>query len=114
MTTRKLKRVALTVAISALMAGCVNMATPPSQITATYTSGVKYEFLDCARLSIEARYLARRENQLVAAQEERVKHSDIQAYWFRFGQGDGIEAIHLAHVRGEKEAVRQAMEVKRC
>ncbi len=30
------------------------------------------------------------------------------------GQGDGIEASELANVRGEKEAVRRAMEIKNC
>jgi len=38
----------------------------------------------------------------------------MQAFWWGFGQGDGIEAAELANVRGEKEAIRHAMEVKGC
>jgi len=58
--------------------------------------------------------LARRENQLVTAQEQRYKTSETQAFWWGFGQGDGVEASELANVRGEKEAVRKAMDVKGC
>ena len=31
-----------------------------------------------------------------------------------YGKGDGIEASELAQVRGEKEAVLRAMEMKHC
>jgi len=99
---------------SIFLAGCLNMPTPPSQITGSYTSGLRYESFDCSRLAAELDSLARRENQLVIAQEQRVKTSQTQAFWWGFGQGDGIEASELANVRGEKEAVRKAMEVKGC
>ena len=58
--------------------------------------------------------MARRESQLALAQQQRVKTSKVQAFWYGFGQGDGIEASELATVRGEKEAVRKAMEVNKC
>ena len=90
------------------------MPTPPSQVTGSYTSGLKYESFDCARLAAELDSLARRENQLVIAQQQRVKTSEMQAFWYGFGQGDGIEASELANVRGEKEAVRRAMEGNGC
>jgi hypothetical protein len=96
------------------LAGCLNMPTPPSQITSSYTSDFKYEKFDCARLSVELDSLARRENQLVVAQEQRIKTSQMQAFWWGFGQGDGVEASELANVRGEKEAVRKAMAAKGC
>ena len=38
----------------------------------------------------------------------------LQAFWYGYGQGDGIEASELANVRGEREAVRSAMDVKAC
>jgi hypothetical protein len=92
----------------------MNMPTPSAQITGSYTSGLKYENFDCSRLSAELDSLARRENQLVVAQEQRVKTSQVQAFWWGFGQGDGVEASELANVRGEKETVRSTMEVKGC
>lgn len=105
---------ALVVVTPVLLAGCLNMPTPPSQITGAYTSGQKYETFDCSRLSVETDSLARRENQLVIAQEQRIKTSQTQAFWWGVGQGDGVEASELANVRGEKEAVRTAMAAKRC
>lgn len=92
----------------------MNMPTPASQITGSYTSGLKYEAYECLKLSAELSSLARRENQLVIAQEQRVKTSQMQAFWWGFGQGDGIEASELANVRGEKEAVRMVIEKKSC
>ena len=96
------------------LTGCLNMPTPTSQITGSYTSGLKYETFDCSKLSAELSSLARRENQLRYAQEQRIRSSEIQAFWWGFGQGDGIEASELANVRGEKEAVRYAIDAKGC
>jgi hypothetical protein len=112
--TKKQKIAAFVIVPFVFLAGCMNMPTPPSQITGSYTSGLRYESFDCSRLSSELDSLARRENQLVIAQEQRVKTSQVQAFWWGFGQGDGIEASELANVRGEKESVRAAMEIKRC
>jgi len=111
---KKLKLVVLALAPLAILVGCANMPTPSSQITGSYTSGLRYEDFDCRKLSVELDSLARRENQLTIAQEQRIKTSQTQAFWWGFGQGDGIEASELANVRGEKEAVRKAMETKGC
>ena len=97
-----------------LLSGCMNMPTNPAQITGAYVSGIKYENFDCYRLSSELGSLSRRENQLVIAQQQRIKTSETQAFWYGYGQGDGIEASELANVRGEREAVRSAMDVKAC
>lgn len=90
------------------------MPTPPSQITGFYTSGLKYENFHCTDLATELNSLARRENQLVIAQEQRIKTSETQAFLWGYGQGDGIEASELSNMRGEKEAVRKAIEAKDC
>ena len=97
-----------------VISGCMNMPTPSSQITGSYTSGLKYEVFSCDKLGAEIDSLARRENQLHTAQEQRVKSSKVQAFWLGYGQGDGVEASELANVRGEKEAVRKAYEAKNC
>lgn len=97
-----------------VLSGCMNMPTPTAQITGSYTSNIRYEQFSCDRLATEVSSLARRENQLAVAQEQRIKSSQMQAFWWGFGQGDGIEASELANVRGEKEAVRNAMEAKGC
>lgn len=97
-----------------LITGCMNMPTNPAQITGAYVSGIKYEGFDCHRLSSELGSLSRRENQLVSAQQQRIKASETQALWYGYGQGDGIEASELANVRGEREAVRSALDAKSC
>lgn len=96
------------------LTGCMNMPTPTNQITGTYVSGLNYEEFDCQRLAVEGDTLARREAQLEAAQQQRIKSSQMQAFWWGFGQGDGMEASELSQVRGEKEAVNKAMAVKSC
>lgn len=111
---KKLIFTALAVVMSTFFVGCMNMPTPSSQITGAYTSGLRYDSVDCSRLAVELDSLARRENQLVIAQEQRIKTSQMQAFWWGYGQGDGIEASELANVRGEKEVVRRAMEAKGC
>jgi len=111
---KNIKLLVLMLVSNTLLVSCFNMPTPPSQITGSYTSSLKYEKHDCSRLGIEINSLARRENQLIVAQEQRVSSSQNQAFWLGFGNGDGIEASELANVRGEKEAVRKAMEIKKC
>lgn len=97
-----------------MVVGCTNMPTPSSQITGSYVSGLRYESFSCKKLSAEVESLARRENQLTIAQEQRIKSSQTQAFWWGYGQGDGIEASELANVKGEKEAVRKAMGANGC
>lgn len=110
---KELKLVLLALILLTIL-GCANMPTPPSQITGAYISGLRYEDFDCRKLAVEFDSLSRRENQLVIAQEQRIKTSQVQAFWWGFGLGDGIEASELANVKGEKEAVRKAMETKGC
>lgn len=107
-------RSATAVALLACLSACMNMPTQTSQITGSYTSELTYEPYTCEQLAAETSSLARRENQLVVAQEQRIKTSKQQAFWYGVGQGDGIEAAELANVRGEKEAVRRAMDKKGC
>ena len=102
------------VATSLCLGGCFNMPTAPSAITGAYTSPVPYESQTCAQLSTEMNSLARRENELVIAQQQRIKSSNVQAFWLGYGQGDGIAAAELANVRGEREAVRTALDQKQC
>lgn len=97
-----------------LLSACLNMPTPTSQITGAYVSSAKYDNYDCDRLRVELDSLSRRESQLVIAQEQRRKSSETQAFWWGYGQGDGIEASELAMVRGEIEAVRKTLEAKGC
>jgi hypothetical protein len=96
------------------LAGCLNMPTPVNQITPAYVSTLNYEAFDCNKLTVESDSLNRRESMLVQAQTQRIKSSEVQAFWWGAGQGDGVEAAELARVRGEKEAVIKALASKNC
>ncbi len=111
-----LKKTSFTLAVLSCvcLSGCFNMPTPSSQITGSYVSPNKYRSYTCNDLTVEAGSLARRENMLVIAQEQRFKSSQAQAFWTGYGQGDGLEAVELANVRGEKEAIAHVMERRGC
>ncbi|MBD9368834.1 hypothetical protein [Xanthomonas sp. XNM01] len=109
-----MRALAVAVIAAAAATGCMNLATKPAEITGSYTSDLKYGNYTCDQLGIEVNSLARREDQLAVAQEQRRKSSKVQAFWMGYGHGDGIEASELANVRGEKEAVRRAMDRQSC
>lgn len=110
----RFRTMAAGIAVAVAATGCMNLATKPSEITGSYTSDLKYQDYTCSQLGIEVNSLARREDQLNTAQEQRRKSGKVQAFWLGYGTGDGIEASELANVRGEKEAVRRAMDKKSC
>lgn len=110
----KIKMTVTSFLVATTACGCMNLATKPSEITGSYTSDMKYARNSCDELGIEINSLARREDQLTTAQEQRRKSSKVQAFWVGYGNGDGIEASELANVRGEKEAVRRAFDKQRC
>jgi len=107
-------RLNLLISILLVLAGCMNMPTPTSQITGTPSSGIKYDKVSCQSLATELSSLTRRENQLIIAQEQRIKSSQMQAFWWGFGNGDGIEASELSNVRSEKETILSVMAIKNC
>jgi outer membrane murein-binding lipoprotein Lpp len=109
-----MKTAGLIVLCTTALAGCLNMPTPVNQITPTYVSTLNYEAFDCNKLTVEMDALSRREGVLVAAQTQRIKTSEAQAFWNGYGQGDGVEATELARVRGEREAVMKAIATKSC
>ncbi len=104
----------LTIFSVASLGGCMNMPTPPEQITGSYVSSVKYEGFDCKKLRNELSELSSREDVLVLAQERRINTGNIQAFWVGFGNGDGIEAFELASVRGERAAARKSLLRNEC
>lgn len=109
-----MKKIIIISSVIVTLSGCMNLPTLPAQITGTYVNSLKYENVTCDRLIAELDSLNRRETQLVVAQEQRYKSSQVQAFWLGYGQGDGIEASELANVRGEKEAVTKIIDTKKC
>lgn len=102
----------LLLAIAAIIAGCLNLPTPPAQITPSYVPRARTS--NCEALRDDLPHLARRERDLVVAQNERIRSARTQACLYGFGTGDGIEADELARVRGEMEATRTALRSDAC
>ena len=95
--------------------GCYNKPTPPSEITGAQISGLQYEQFDCETLNDEIIFLENRERELILAQENRIKESELQQWWTEgSGTGDGIEASELNRVKGEIKAARRVFENKGC
>ena len=92
----------------------MNMPTKPAQITGIPASGAAYKDWNCDQLLLEYDHLRDRERTLVLAQEQRYKTSEQQAFWYGYGQGDGIEASELARVRGELVAIEKLIDQNRC
>lgn len=99
--------------LAVISSGCLNMPTPESQITGSYVSPLKYKKYSDDDLSAEINSLSRREAQLKVAQGQRVKTSTTKAFWYGFGDGDGIEASELANIRGSIEAARREVESRK-
>jgi hypothetical protein len=96
-------------AISVVFLSSCAMPTNPNKIQPAYVSEDKYTKLSCSKLAEQLEEVSQRETRLVAAQKQRISTSSMQAFWWGFGQGDGLEAIDLAQVRGEREAISKAM-----
>ena len=95
--------------------GCYNSPTPPSEITGAQISGLQYQQFDCETLNDEINFLENRERELILAQENRIKESELQQWWTEgSGTGDGIEASELNRVKGEIKAARRVFENKEC
>jgi hypothetical protein len=96
------------------LSGCMNMPTPPVEITPSYVSPIRYKSFSCNELYNEKDSLSEQENTLNYAQTQRIKSSKVQAFWFGFGQGDSVEAPELADVKGRIFAVNAEIRSKKC
>ena len=95
--------------------GCYNSPTPPSEITGAQISGLQYQQFDCETLNDEINFLENRERELILAQENRIKDSELQQWWTEgSGTGDGIEASELHRIKGEVAAARRVLNNKQC
>ena len=97
-----------------LLSGCMNMPTPPVEITPSYVSPIRYKSFSCKELFNEKDSLSEQKNTLVYAQNQRIKTSKVQAFWYGFGDGDSVAAPELADVKGKLVAVNEAMKKKGC
>lgn len=96
------------------ISGCFNLGSKPSEITPAYVPATQYQSYSCKQLSVEMADLARRQNELVTAQDQRRHSNKVQAFWVGFGSGDGVAAGELADVKGSMLAVQKEESLKGC
>ncbi len=108
-----------TLALALLLGGC---ATASKDISATYVSPTQYQSYDCQQLGEEARRIQGRYSQLggrldeAASNDKAIAGVGIILFWpalFALG-GTKQQEAEYARLRGEYDAVQQAMVVKKC
>jgi hypothetical protein len=110
--TTKITKI-LSIGMVCTLSACA-MPTEPEGIAGVPVSTLKYKRNTCEELNAEITALYRRQTLLNLAQQKRIESSQVQAFWWGFGQGDGIEAFELAQNKGESEAIRNVMLEKDC
>jgi len=108
-----------TLALALLLGGC---ATASKDISAIYVSPAQYQSYDCQQLGEEARRIQGRYSQLggrldeAASNDKAIAGVGIILFWpalFALG-GTKQQEAEYARLRGEYDAVQQAMIVKKC
>ena len=97
------------------VAGCEEYGptTKAENVKAEYVSSEDYSIYSYDKLVQMHHELSRREKALIIAQEERLQASKKQELWLGVGKGDGVETAELARVRGEKQAIMEALQLKK-
>ena len=114
-------RIILLILIFAFLSACSG-AQQSSQINKTYVSSAKYKNFSCEDLIAESEIIRAREPALAAKVDQHYKSQKNTeavtwllfwpaAFWLDDGAADSNE---LAQVRGELDAIRQAMLSKDC
>ena len=114
-----MKKITIICTILMLFTAC---ATKSSEITASYINNNIYNSWDCDQLSSEIMRLNSRETNLIAAQDKVYKNDQIMGWvgtllffpTYFLIKGDGSVASELAQVKGEKEALEQTFNMKKC
>lgn len=97
-------------------------ATRSSEITGSYVNNNIYNSWDCDQLSSEIMRLSSRESNLIGAQDKVYKNDQVMGWvgtllffpTYFLIKGDGSVASELAQVKGEKEALEQTFNMKKC
>ena len=113
------KNTTIVLAVSIALGGC---ATSSSNIAASYTSPMQYQSYDCAQLTSEAQRIQGRVNQLAGRLDEAASNDKVLMgvgmvlFWpalFALG-GTKQQEADYARLKGEYEAIGQAMIAKKC
>lgn len=113
------RRLAWVWSLSTLLAGC---ATASKDISATYVSPMQYQQYDCTQLQLESQRIQARYVELggrldqAASNDKALVGVGVILFWpalFALG-GTKQQEAEYGRLRGEYEAVQQAMIQKKC
>ncbi|MDR1534334.1 MAG: hypothetical protein LBU64_04465 [Planctomycetota bacterium] len=95
-------------------AGCeYGDTTPAAMVAPEYVPSVDYSAYPYDKLVAMHQELSRKERNLIIAQEQRREASKKQEFWWGVGKGDGVEKSELARIRGEKDAIMEALQLRK-
>ena len=104
------------------VAGLVGCSTASKNISAAYVSPLTYQSYDCDQLTAEATRVTARANQLAgrldeaAANDKALVGVSMLLFWpaaFALG-GTKEQEAEFARLKGERDAIEQAMIQKKC
>jgi hypothetical protein len=113
------KAIAVSVSVSIALMGC---ATSSKDIAANYVSPMQYQSYDCEQLASETQRIKVRVNQLggrldeAASNDKAITGIGLILFWpvlFALG-GTKQQEAEYARLKGEDDAVQQAVIVKKC
>ena len=105
--------------MSLVLAAC---ASKSSEITPTYVSPVGYQNYTCDQLGQEAQTVSRRA-AIASGQQDKIRQDDtvkttvgVVLFWpvLLFNKGDGQQAVELASLKGQMQAIQDESVVKNC
>ncbi|MFZ6643047.1 hypothetical protein ACO0LL_25225 [Undibacterium sp. TC4M20W] len=114
---KKLPYIALSMS---LLAGC---ATTSKDISAVYISPLQYSTYDCDQLAMEGQRIQVRASQMGARIDQSASNGNLATaaavviFWpaaFFTGSGNKEQQAEFARLKGEKEALDQAVIQKKC
>jgi hypothetical protein len=113
----KYKSLVGALSVSMVLAGC---ATKPNEISPSYVSKLEYKDYTCDQLTQEAERVSNRASQAYGLQKKQRRHDQINAtvgaviFWpsLFFIEGDGPQAVEVARLKGQMDAIEQASILK--
>ena len=102
-----------------VLAGC---ASKSSEIAPSYVSPVGYQSYTCEQLGQEAQTVSRRA-ATASGQQDKIRNDDtvkttvgVIIFWplLLFNKGDGQQAVELANLKGQMQAIQEESVKKNC
>lgn len=97
------------------LSGCTNQPTSPEKIAPAFTPSEEFAQASCSDLTKTLGEINAREPALVKQQKDRRSSSLWWSFWgVGVGDGDNMIAEDIARMRGQRQAIQQAMQQKHC